>query len=614
VTAPPVAKLRGIGLQYGKTSALAGIVLDLPAGALVGLIGPDGVGKSSLLALVAGARALQEGRLMVLGGDMADRSHRDAVCPRIAYMLQGLGKSLYPTLSAEENLQFFGRLFGHDAAERRRRIDELTSRTGMRAFLDRPAGKLSGGMKQKLSLCCALIHDPDLLILDEPTTGVDPLSRRQFWTLIDDIRRERGGMSVIVATACMEEAKGFDFLVAMNAGQVLATGEPAALREPNGNGRSSASLEEAFIALLPEEARSGHSTVVVLPLAATDADDIAIEARELTMRFGDFTAVDHVDFRIRRGEIFAFLGSNGCGKSTAMKMLTGLLPASEGSAHLFGKAVDARDIAVRPRVGYMSQSFSLYSELTVRHNLVLHARIFALPAVEIPARVDELLSRFGLVTVADRLPATPPLGVRQRLSLAVAVAVAVVHGPELLILDEPTSGVDPVARDVFWQLMVDLSRHDHVTIFISTHFRNEPARCDRVSLMHAGQVLVTDAPAALVRQQDTRTLKEAFIAILQTASAGDEEGAPPAAAVEPRSAPTPRAGQTSAAAPPRRRLFSVPRAWSCTLREVLELQREPVRATLALPGSALLMSSSAPASISTSRICLSRCSTSTRAR
>lgn len=572
----PVAVLRGISLRYGKTMALAGIDLDLPAGALVGLIGPDGVGKSSLLALVAGARALQQGQLSVLGGDMALRSHREEVCPRIAYMPQGLGKNLYPTLSVEENLQFFGRLFGHGKAERRSRIDDLTGRTGMRGFLDRPAGKLSGGMRQKLSLCCALIHDPDLLILDEPTTGVDPLSRRQFWALINDIRRERGDMSVVVATAYMEEAEDFDFLVAMNAGQVLATGEPAALRKQT----ASVTLEDAFIALLPEAARRGHTAVVVPPLAAAGAQDIVIEAHGLTKRFGDFTAVDHVDFRIRRGEIFGFLGSNGCGKSTTMKMLTGLLPASEGSVRLFGKVVDASDIEVRRRVGYMSQSFSLYSELTVRQNLVLHARIFALAPGQIQARVDELLTHFGLVVVADSLPATLPLGVRQRLSLAVAV----VHRPELLILDEPTSGVDPIARDMFWRLIVDLSRLDHVTIFISTHFMNEAARCDRISLMNAGQVLVTATPAVLVSQQGTRTLEEAFIAILKAAP-GDEESALPSTVA----GPSVRRASQGLAPPPRRRLFSIRRAWSCTLREVLELQRDPVRATLALLGSALLM-------------------------
>ncbi|CAM3948733.1 ribosome-associated ATPase/putative transporter RbbA [Roseateles saccharophilus] len=562
-----LARLQGLSLRYGATQALADVTLELPAGRMLGLIGPDGVGKSSLLSLIAGARALQHGRLEVLGGDMAARAHRERVCPRIAYMPQGLGRNLYPTLSVEENLQFFGRLFGHGAAERRRRIDELCGSTGLLPFLARPAGKLSGGMKQKLGLCCALIHDPDLLILDEPTTGVDPLSRAQFWQLIGRIRAQRSGMSVIVATAYMEEAEAFDWLVAMDAGRVLATGTPAELRGAH------ASLEQAFIALLPEEKRRGHREVIV-PLLAAGADEApAIEAQGLTMRFGDFTAVDHVDFRIRRGEIFGFLGSNGCGKSTTMKMLTGLLSASEGRAWLFGREVDPRDLQTRQRVGYMTQAFSLYGELSVRQNLVLHARLFAVPAAGLEVRVDEMLQRFGLEAVQHSLPEALPLGMRQRLSLAVAM----VHRPELLILDEPTSGVDPVARDMFWQLMVELARRDGVTIFISTHFMNEALRCDRISLMHAGKVLVSDTPAAIQAARGAASLEQAFIAYLQEATGeaavADAVEAAPAASTPP---------------PPSRR-FSLTRAWSYSLREALELRRDPVRATLALLGTAILM-------------------------
>ncbi|WP_038212581.1 ribosome-associated ATPase/putative transporter RbbA [Xenophilus azovorans] len=563
-----VVRLAQVRLRYGKSQALAGITLDIPSGRMVGLIGPDGVGKSSLLSLVAGARAVQEGSVHVLGGSMASRRHRDAACPRIAYMPQGLGRNLYPTLSVEENLQFFARLFGHDAAERRRRIDALTDATGLRGFLARPAGKLSGGMKQKLGLCCALIHDPDLLVLDEPTTGVDPLARAQFWELIARIRDGRPGMSVIVATAYMDEARRFDWLVAMDGGQVLATGTPAELLSRTGCD----SLEAAFIALLPDEKKRGHAPVEIPPLQASE-DDIAIEAQGLTMRFGDFVAVDHVSFRIRRGEIFGFLGSNGCGKTTTMKMLTGLLEASEGRAWLFGHEIDPRDIETRRRVGYMSQAFSLYGELTVRQNLELHARLFQVPAAEIPRRVAEMEQRFGLAEVQGSLPERLPLGMRQRLSLAVAM----VHKPELLILDEPTSGVDPVARDAFWRLLVELSRRDRVTIFISTHFMNEAERCDRMSMMHAGRVLDSDAPAALVARRGAKTLEEAFIGYLVEAGGG-------APAAGPASVP---AG--AAPAPARARRFSLQRLFSYLWRESLELRRDPVRATLALAGSAILM-------------------------
>ena len=573
-TAPScVARLADVGLRYGKTVALAGIHLDLPAQRMVGLIGPDGVGKSSLLALLAGARALQQGSLQVLGGDMRSPQHRNAVCPRIAYMPQGLGKNLYPTLSVEENLQFFARLFGPGAAERRRRIDELTRATGLYPFLSRPAGKLSGGMKQKLGLCCALIHDPDLLLLDEPTTGVDPLARAQFWDLIARIRRQSPEMSVVVATAYMDEAQRFDWLVAMDDGKVLATGTPAELLARTG----SASLEEAFIALLPEEKTRDHQPVVIPPLSGDDGD-IAIEAQDLTMRFGDFVAVDHVSFRIRRGEIFGFLGSNGCGKSTTMKMLTGLLPASEGRAWLFGNEVDPHDIDTRRRVGYMSQAFSLYSELTVQQNLVLHARLFKVPEDDIPARVQEMVERFGLEAVVHSLPASLPMGVRQRLSLAVAM----VHKPELLILDEPTSGVDPVARDAFWRLLVELSRRDRVTIFISTHFMNEAERCDRMSMMHAGKVLDSDAPARLVEKRGAKTLEEAFIGYLVEAEGDSGQAEVDAPAMV-------QAEDSQAPASTRRAPFSLQRMYSYLWREALELQRDPIRASLALGGSILLM-------------------------
>ncbi|HDU5610555.1 TPA: ribosome-associated ATPase/putative transporter RbbA, partial [Klebsiella pneumoniae subsp. pneumoniae] len=568
-TSPPVALLEHVGQQFGATIALRDISLAIPARRMVGLIGPDGVGKSSLLSLIAGARTIEQGNVMVLGGDMRDVHHRREVCPKIAWMPQGLGKNLYHTLSVYENVDFFARLFGHDKAERELRINELLQSTGLAPFRDRPAGKLSGGMKQKLGLCCALIHDPQLLILDEPTTGVDPLSRAQFWELIDSIRQRQPAMSVLVATAYMEEAERFDWLVAMNAGEVLAAGSAAELKAQTG----SQTLEQAFIALLPEAQRRAHRAVVIPPRDSRE-EEIAIEARGLTMRFGNFVAVDHVNFRIARGEIFGFLGSNGCGKSTTMKMLTGLLPASEGEAWLFGQPVDPKDIATRQRVGYMSQAFSLYSELTVRQNLELHARLFHIPDGEIPGRVAEMCERFMLTEVEDALPADLPLGIRQRLSLAVAV----IHRPEMLILDEPTSGVDPVARDMFWQLMVDLARQDQVTIFISTHFMNEAERCDRISLMHAGKVLASDTPQALVEQRGSNSLEEAFIAWLKEAQ--------PSSPVpeEPTSAVASHSGHTAP-----RQAFSLRRLFSYSRREALELRRDPVRSTLALLGTVILM-------------------------
>ncbi len=569
----PVARLRELTHRYGKTIAVDSLDLELPAGRLVGFIGPDGVGKSTVLALISGVRKIQSGRVEVLSEDIADARNRSGLCARIAYMPQGLGKNLYPTLSVQENIDFFGRLFGQSAGERAARIDELLASTALSPFRDRAAGKLSGGMKQKLGLCCSLIHDPDLLILDEPTTGVDPLSRRQFWELVERIRSRRPGMSVLVATAYMEEAERFEWLVAMDAGKLLATGTPDDLRSR----ANSSTLEEAFVQLLPPERRVGRRGFTIPP-RVTSGGEVAIEAKGLTRRFGDFTAVDHVTFHIERGEIFGFLGSNGCGKTTTMKMLTGLLPITEGEARLFGRPPEAGDLQTRNRVGYMSQAFSLYSELTVRQNLTLHARLFHLPPETINSRVDELAAQFGLSRYFDDLPDALPLGIRQRLSLAVAV----IHRPEMLILDEPTSGVDPIARDEFWQLLIQLSRKDGVTIFLSTHFMNEAERCDRISLMHAGKVLAQGTPAELVRSRHATSLEQAFISLLEEATRAGPGGS------EPEREPV-WAERLSAHEGLHRRWFSLTRLWAYARRETTEILRDRVRLAFALLAPALLL-------------------------
>ena len=574
---PLAVRLCDVSHRYGKVRAVDQISLDIPAGQTVGFIGPDGVGKSTALALISGARKVQDGVVETLGGSMADDTHRNSVLPKIAYMPQGLGKNLYMDLTVRENLEFFGRLFGQGKRERDARITRLVKATGLSLFTERPASKLSGGMKQKLGLCCALIHDPEILILDEPTTGVDPLSRRQFWQLIDTIQTSQTKMTVLVATAYMDEAARFDHLVAMNDGKILATGTAEALLSQT----ETDTLEAAFVALLPKDQRRGHHALQIPP-RTVHGDVPAIVAENLTQRFGTFTAVDNVSFRIEKGEIFGFLGSNGCGKTTTMKMLTGLLAATEGTAELFGKPVDGQDIELRRRVGYMSQAFSLYSELTVLQNLELHARLFHLPAKDINPRIDALSERFGLVQYHAELAEQLPLGVRQRLSLAVAI----IHSPEILILDEPTSGVDPVARDGFWELLVELSRDQGVTIFISTHFMNEAERCDRISLMHAGKVLVSDTPAAITEQRGCDTLEEAFISHLEEASG---EGCENDTDSDPLS--TLSADETSVEdwQPATASLFSFRRLWAYSLRETMELVRDPIRLMFALIGTAILM-------------------------
>ena len=572
----PVVSISAVTHRYGATVAVDDLSLDIPAGRMVGIIGPDGVGKSTLMALVAGSKTIQQGKVIALGGDMSDARHRRDACPRIAYMPQGLGKNLYFELSVQENVDFMARLFGLSAAERPARVKELLDATGLGPFPGRPAGKLSGGMKQKVGLCGALVHEPDLLILDEPTTGVDPLSRRQFWTLIDDIRAGRPSMSVIISTAYMDEAQQWDWIVAMDAGKVLATGTPAELMARTGT----TDLEKCFIELLPEEKRTGHVELTIPP-RPEGKKEIAIDAKGLTRRFGDFVAVDHVTLTIERGEIFGFLGSNGCGKSTTMKMLTGLLPPTEGSATLFGQSVEAGSIEVRNKIGYMTQAFSLYGELTVRQNLILDAKLYHIEPEKAKERIGQLVQKFGLGPYMDALAGDLPMGLRQRLSLAVAV----LHDPPLLILDEPTSGVDPVARDSFWELLIDLSRNQGVTIFVTTHFMNEAMRCDRISLMNAGKVLACDEPQKLIEGRGAATLEEAFIGYMEDAigasAAGQKEEA--VAATADKQLEKPPSQQLSGMA------LRIGRMLAYSANETMQILRDPVRLTFAFVGSALLM-------------------------
>ena len=580
-----VAHLKNVTHRYNNnTLALDDVTISIPAGMMVGLLGPDGVGKSTLMGLISGARKLQQGNLTVLDDNMALARHRELIGPHIAYMPQGLGKNLYAELSVEENLDFFAKLFNQPADERKLRIETLTKATELHAFLSRSVKKLSGGMKQKLGLCCSLIHDPDLLILDEPTTGVDPLSRRQFWQLITSIRAERPTMSVLVSTAYMDEAEGFDYLIAMDAGHVLDTGTPQEIKART----NTDDLESAFIRLLPQQKRANHNELIIPPFVQNKTEP-AIVAKNLSRCFDDFIAVNNVSFEIQEGEIFGFLGSNGCGKTTTMKMLTGLLAASSGEAYLFGKPVDANDIKIRQRVGFMSQAFSLYGELTVSQNLTLHARLFHLsPAKKTQQRIETLVKRFNLHTYMNEPAASLPLGMRQRLSLAVAV----IHEPEMLILDEPTSGVDPIARDQFWQLLVELSRTDKVTIFVSTHFMNEALRCDRISLMHAGEVLIYGTPKQLIEKKKVDTLEQAFIGYLEDAiklKKHTDDFQESSITEETQALPSVSTASSSDTDNKHFTRFSFYRLLAYSYLESMQMLRDPIRLAFAFIGSAILL-------------------------
>ena len=564
-----VAKVTNLSHKYSDVIALDNITLNIESGKMIGFIGPDGVGKSTLLSILSMVKIIQTGEVEVLNGDIKSKKYRNKICPRIAYMPQGLGKNLYMTLSVYENIEFFARLFGQDKKERNHRILQLLESTGLLQFKDRPAGKLSGGMKQKLGLCCALIHDPELLILDEPTTGVDPLSRRDFWKLIASIKSKNQNMSVLIATAYMQEAASFDTIIAMDDGKILMQGTLKELLEKT----KCDNIDEAFIELLPQEKKEGHKKLVVPPKDYNETS-YAIEAQNLTMQFGDFIAVNNVNLKIKQGEIFGFLGSNGCGKTTTMKMLTGLLSPTSGSAKLFGEEVKDNSLQMKEKVGYMTQSFSLYNELSILENLELHAKLFHIKE-DREERIEYLLEKFDLKEYKNSLANELPLGIKQRLSLSAAV----IHRPKMLILDEPTSGVDPISRDNFWELLIDLSRNDNVTIFVSTHFMNEGARCDRISLMHQGKVLITDTPKQLVKLKNKDNLEEAFISYLEDVL---QESSNEEKTEEVVSEKTAKKEQKESS-------FSLLRVFGYSYRESLELLRDKVRLTFALLGTVILM-------------------------
>lgn len=492
---------------YGRgakaVKALNGVDCRIKQGESVAFIGPDGVGKSTLLDIISGIKKIQgNSKVEVLGGNISSRFHRNKISPDIAYMPQGLGKNLYGELSVYENIKFFADLFSMDEKVSEQIMHEVMEKTDLLKFKDRAAKNLSGGMKQKLGLCCALVHKPKILILDEPTTGVDPLSRQNFWELIFNIKKQNDDMTLLVATAYMEEAKAFDRIIMMDEGRIIADGNMNDLLMET----KKDTLEAAFIEMLPIDKRGGHKDFNITPLDLSTRETV-IEAKGLTKVFGNFTAVDHIDFNIKQGEIYAFLGPNGCGKTTTMKMITGLLPATSGEHKIFGRKPTEDVMQVKKDLGYMSQSFSLYGELTVMENLVLHSVIFDLSKRESHHRINYVIDTFGLKGILNEKTSSLPLGVKQRLSLGVSV----IHKPSILILDEPTSGVDPVARDEFWELIVNLSRHECVTIFVTTHYLNEAMRCDRVAMMNAGKLLASDTPEQIMKNKNANTLEEAFI-------------------------------------------------------------------------------------------------------
>ena len=481
-----VITARSLTKRFGETTALEAVDLDVASGEIFGLIGPNGAGKTTLLQLLVGLLDPTAGGAAVLGCDVT----RTAPAPRrrIGYVSQEF--TLYGALSAEENLDFFADLYGVPAAERRRRKEELLAWSRLAPFRGRRAGRLSGGMQKKLHLCCTLIHAPDVLFLDEPTTGVDPVSRRELWEILHDLVGR--GLTLVVATPYMDEAERFDRVALMHRGRILRCAAPAALRASVG----APTMEDVFIAVVAE-ADAGGTAPQRRPLGkapedGSRGDAVTVRLEELTKRFGDFVAVDHVSLSVRRGEVFGFLGPNGSGKTTTIRMLCGLLAPSEGRGEVLGRDIARQGPGIRSRIGYVSQRFSLYHDLTVGENLAFFGQGYGLPRARLAGRTAAVLEMAGLDGQDRRLARELSSGVKQRLALACAL----LHEPEIVFLDEPTAGVDPIARREFWSLIGALASAG-TTVFVTTHYLDEAEACDRLGLIYKGRLVAVGSPRGL---------------------------------------------------------------------------------------------------------------------
>ena len=551
---PTIVHVTGLQKRYKKHVAVNGVDLTIMKGEIYGLIGPDGSGKSSVMKAIAGVLTYDSGSVEVFGTVVDSERAAERVKERIGFLPQGLGLNLYPDLSVEENIDFFARIrlvSEHDLAERKTR---LLAMTRLDKFRDRAMKHLSGGMKQKLGLICTLIHEPEFAILDEPTTGVDPVSRRDFWAILAELIHTKG-MTALVSTAYMDEAARFHHLSFLSHGKVLAAGTPAQVQvlipgtilsfeatpqlealarlrsrynqvETLGSrlhvftdeiGRVEAmkdlevslgdiqpeqvrvdepELEDVFVALLLREATGQSPALPSSAVREVKNSKLAIEARDLVRDFGSFRAVDRVSFQVRPGEIFGLLGANGAGKTTVIKMLNGIMPPTGGEGWVAGADMKSAGNTIKERIGYMSQAFSLYLDLTVNENIRLFAGIYGLDREATKERLAWIVSMAGLKGYESSLTGRLPMGVRQRLALGCAL----VHRPPVLFLDEPTSGVDPLGRRHFWDILSRLAREEEVAILITTHYMSEAEHCDHLALMYAGRIVAEGSPAAMKEQ------------------------------------------------------------------------------------------------------------------
>lgn len=462
--------------HYGKVEALKGISLAVKPGELFGIIGPDGAGKTSLFRILTTLLLADSGTATVCGLDVV-KDYKQ-IRRQVGYMPGRF--SLYPDLTVEENLNFFATVFHTTIEENYDLVKDIYQQ--IEPFRKRRAGALSGGMKQKLALSCALIHKPDVLFLDEPTTGVDPVSRREFWEMLRRLKEQ--GITIIASTPIIDEARQCDRIAFIHEGQIRGIDTPDRI------------LEQFASILCPPGLQ--HDKV-------EHREDYVIEVDHLTKRFGNFTAVDHISFRVHRGEIFGFLGANGAGKTTAMRMLTGLSRPTSGTARVAGFDIATHTEDVKKNIGYMSQKFSLYEDLKVWENIRLFAGIYGMPEAEIAPRTDELLQRIGLAAERDTLVKSLPLGWKQKL----AFSISIFHEPKIVFLDEPTGGVDPATRRQFWELIYQAADRG-ITVFVTTHFMDEAEYCDRISIMVDGVIRALDTPAGLKRQFSAATMDDVF--------------------------------------------------------------------------------------------------------
>ena len=480
---PPIITLRNISKRYKKLYALAEIDLDIAPSEITGIIGPDGAGKSTLLKICSGVLSY-EGSATFMNADI--RKNPEDVKKHISFMPQGLGLNLYMDLSVEENIDFFAAIKSVSDEKRDRLKIQLLEATGLAPFKGRLVKHLSGGMKQKLGICCSLISNPEVLLLDEPSTGVDPLSRRQLWEILNGFITETG-TTLILATSYMDEAERCHSIRFLHGGKIHFSGEPEQLMSEEKD------LEDAFFEmLLSGRELPGYD----IPFSNDVAKDgsIAISISNVSKYFGSFRAVDKVSLSIQRGEIFGFLGPNGAGKTTLLKCILALHKLDEGSINILDMQSGSAEL--RKMVGYMSQIFSLYGDLTVAENIELYGTLYDIEKTVFKERMKWAIDVSNLAGMEDTIVNRLPLGIKQRLALGCAT----LNLPSVLILDEPTSGVDPVSRRSFWQLIRGLSEKLGMTVIVTTHNLVEADYCDRIAIMNEGKVITVDNPGNLRKE------------------------------------------------------------------------------------------------------------------